>query len=250
MTTATTPKQEQVFKDTYNAALQAQNLNGVSKDLSESLLKIMFSHRVPTSFSNLTQQIAEAANRGDVDTVLKLSQDLKNVQDNERQNKKSLDELSKKFKFHDVLQAFHDEFEELAYQIASTALSKSHAMLVQHAGKKTRTPRAASADGEAGEGRKNKQSVFKITMKDGTVVDFPIVQGPKGNIDFKKAEAAYNALGFEVKVEGKEQFVEPGIIELKAGGSVPVNRSNLIEAIEKQTAEQFEGWKVEKIKLD
>ncbi|HEJ1837310.1 hypothetical protein JE006_22980 [Pseudomonas aeruginosa] len=238
-------------KANYEEALSAQNLIPGSKNLSEAVLNILLSNRVPSSYTNLTKQIAEAASKGEIDTVLKLSNDLKNVQDNERQNKKSLEELRKKYSLADVLQAFAPEFEEVAYEVAVKTLSTTHALITEASKKKgSRTPKAAGEGAEGGEGRKNKQSVFKITKKDGTVVDLPILQGPKGNIEFKKAEAEYNALGYTVKVEGKEQFVEPSTIVLKDGSEIPVNRSNLIEAIEKQTSAQFDGWKVEKVKVD
>jgi hypothetical protein len=238
-------------KANYEEALSAQNLIPGSKNLSEAVLNILLSNRVPSSYTNLTKQIAEAASKGEIDTVLKLSNDLKNVQDNERQNKKSLEELRKKYSLADVLQAFAPEFEEVAYEVAVKTLSTTHALITEASKKKgSRTSKAAGEGAEGGEGRKNKQSVFKITKKDGTVVDFPIVYGPKGNTDFKKAEEAYKALGFEVIKDGDEYMVEPGVINLKAGGTAMVNRVNLIEAIEKQTAAQFDGWKVEKVKVD
>ena len=238
-------------KANYEEALSAQNLIPGSKNLSEAVLNILLANRVPAGIAKLFKEIAEATEKQDIATIVKLSTDLKNAQDNEKQHKKSLDELRSKFNLADVLQAFAPEFEEIAYEVAGKTLSTTHALITEASKKKgTRTPRAASADGESGEVRKNKQSVFKITKKDGTVVDFPVVAGSKGNIDFKKAEAAYNALGFEVKVEGKEQFVEPSTIVLKDGSEIPVNRSNLMETIEKQTAAQFDGWKVEKVKVD
>ncbi|HBO0923605.1 TPA: hypothetical protein L4G10_006688 [Pseudomonas aeruginosa] len=247
----TTANQTKSAKAAYEEALSAQNLFPGSKNLSEAVLNILLANRVPAGIAKLFKEIAEATEKQDIATIVKLSNDLKNAQDNEKQHKKSLDELRSKFNLADVLQAFAPEFEEIAYEVAGKTLSTTHALITEASKKKgSRTPKAAGEGAEGGEGRKNKQSVFKITKKDGTVVDFPIVYGPKGNTDFKKAEDAYKALGFEVKKDGDEYMVDPGVIELKAGGTVMVNRVNLIEAIEKQTAAQFDGWKVEKVKVD
>ena len=256
MTTAqTTPEAtttaQTTFKDQYNEALGTQAVGAAPRLVGEAVLAIMDSKKVPVSFSKLTKEIGEAAARNDIDAVLKLSHDLKNVKDNEGQNKKAIQELATKFKFHDVVQAFQAEFEELAYQIAHKALTETHVQLVK-ATKKTRSTSSQSGDtdGVNTPSTPRKKSLFKVTKADGTVVDFPVIMGPKGNTDYKAAEEAYKALGFEVKKDGDEYVVEPGTIELKAGGDVMVNRVNLMEAIEKQTSAQFDGWKVEKVKID
>lgn len=258
-TAQTTPEAttaETTFKQKYNDVLSTQDVGSAPRIVGEAVLEITDSKKVPVSFSKLTKEIAEAAGRNDVDTVLKLSQDLKNVKDNEGQNKKALQELHTKFKFHDVVQAFHAEFEELAYQIAHKVLTETHVQLVK-ATKKTRSTGSTAADGEgstAGSTRgKNKASAYILTKPDGTEITFPIKMGPKGNIDFKAAEDAYVAMGFELiqDPESKEWAIEPGTIEMNNGSAEePTNRVNLIKAIEGKTAKNFEGWTVKQIKLD
>jgi hypothetical protein len=243
------------FKTKYEETLTAQNLQVGARNLAEDVLTILLNQRVPAGFGDINSQIAEAAKRGDVDSVLELSQKLKNLKDNETANVKALADLKKKHTFADVLQAFSAEFEELAYKVSHRTITATHAMLTE-AGKAKGTRRSSKTESDDGEGEKtkrnNKRSIYKITKADGTVVDFPIVMGADGNTNYKKAEEGYKALGFEViqDAETKEYSIEPGTIELKDGSNVMVSRTNMIEAIEKQTAAMFDGWKAEKVQIN
>lgn len=252
--TATEATNVQTFKEKYNDVIGASNVGPAPRNVAESLLNIMFTQRVPTSFAKLNKEIAEAAARNDVDAILKLSHDLKNVKDNESQNKKALQELHSKFKFHDVVQAFQAEFEELAYQLAHTALVETHSQLTKAAKGTRGGSKASGATGGESTGTRgpNKSYVWEITKPDGSKVHFPIVMGKTGNIDYKKAEAGYKALGYEVKKEegSSEYFVEPGTIKLTSGEEVIVTRTNLIDAIQKQTGADYQGWKAEKVEAN
>lgn len=250
--TDTAAKPAQTYKELYNEALGAQSFGPAPRNVGEAILKIISEKKVPVSFAKLNKEIAEAAGRNDVDAILKLSQDLKNVKDNESQNKKALQELQSKFKFHDIVQAFHDEFEELAYQLAHKALTETHVQLV-NASKKTRSSNKSSDDeGSPSSPRsKNKTSILIFTKPDGTEITFPMRMGPKGNVDFKFAEDAYKAMGFELIKDGDEYGVEPGTIELNNGEpELPVNRKNLVDTITAKTAKSFEGWSVKKVVID
>lgn len=244
------------FKVKYDEVLSAQGLQPGAKDLSEAILDILLAERVPAGFGDINSQIAEAAKKNDVDTILELSLKLKNLKDNETANVKALADLKKKHTFADVLQAFSAEFEELAYKVSHKTITTTHALITNASKPKTtRRSKVESDDGES-EGekakRKNKSSIYKITKADGTVIDFPIVMGADGNTNYKKAEEAYKALGFEVHqdAETKEYSIEPGTIELKDGSNVMVSRTNMIEAIEKQTAAMFDGWTAKKVQID
>jgi len=250
--TENTEKQGKTYKEQYNEALAAQSHGPAPRNVGEAILAIIAEKKVPVSFSKLTKEIAEAAARNDIDAVLKLSHDLKNVKDNESQNKKALQELHTKFKFHDIVQAFQAEFEELSYQLALKGLTETHVQLV-NATKKTRSSNKASdEEGSAGGTRaKNKTSVFIFTKPDGTEITFPLKMGQKGNIDYKFAEEAYVAMGFEVKKDGDEYVTEPGTIEMNDGSSdLIVSRSNLVQAVKEGKAKNFEGWKVRQVKID
>ena len=164
------------FKAKYEETLTAQNVQAGARNLAEDVLTILLNQRVPAGFGDINGQIAEAAKRGDVDSVLELSQKLKNLKDNETANVKALADLKKKHTFADVLQAFSAEFEELAYNVSHRTITATHAI--------------------------------------------------------------------------KEYSIEPGFIELKDGNNVMVSRTNMIEAIEKQTAAMFDGWKAEKVQIN
>lgn len=250
--TETAEKPAKTFKEQYNEALNAQSFGPAPRNVGEAILAIIAEKKVPVSFSKLTKEIAEAASRNDIDTVLKLSHDLKNVKDNESQNKKAIQELHTKFKFHDVVQAFQAEFEELSYQLALKGLTETHVQLV-NASKKTRSgSKSSDEEGSPSSPRgKNKTSILIFTKPDGTEITFPMRMGPKGNVDFKFAEDAYKAMGFELIKDGDEYGVEPGTIELNNGEpDLPVNRKNLVDTITAKTAKSFEGWSVKKVVID
>ncbi|OOV98448.1 hypothetical protein [Pseudomonas sp. MF4836] len=241
------------FKKKYEETNEPSNAglhNPVAKNLSEKVLTSFYDVLTPKAELNLQAQIKQAAAVGDFDALEALMAQRKEIKANQAKDGNIIKEI-RKHDFPLVLKAFRAEFDAIIYEIAYNVLTGSHKAIVE-ASKSTRAPRGSKATGDDAGGEKatRKKSLFKVTKPDGTVVDFPVIMGPKGNTDFKAVEDAYKALGFEVKKDGDEYVVEPGTIELKAGGNVMVNRVNLMEAIEKQTSAQFDGWTVEKIKID
>lgn len=226
--------------------LHNPNAKKIAKGVIDTFNEIL----VPKAEIKLNADIKAAIARDDWDTAESLMAQRKEVKANQAKDGNIIKEI-RKHDFPLVLKAFRAEFDAIIYEIAYNVLTGSHTAIVE-AAKSTRAPRGSKATGEDAGSEKTtrKKSMFKVTKPDGTVVDFPVIMGPKGNTDYKAVEDAYKALGFEVKKDGDEYVVEPSTIELKAGGEVMVNRVNLMDAIEKQTAAQFDGWKVEKIKID
>ncbi|HIE2280357.1 TPA: hypothetical protein ACXK4S_000683 [Pseudomonas aeruginosa] len=246
------------FKAKYDDVLSLQGVQPGAKNLAESILDIMRDQRVPAGFDKVYAELQDALNRKDNKAIAEISNKLTSLQSAEAANAKSLVDLKKKHTFADVLQAFTEEFEELAYKISHKTLTTTHALITEASKAKGTRRSKASSESESYEGegektkRNNKRSIYKITKADGTVVDFPIVMGADGNTNYKKAEEGYKALGFEViqDAETKEYSIEPGTIEMKDGSNVMVSRTNMIEAIEKQTAAMFDGWTAKKVQID
>lgn len=251
--TPPTPTNKDDYKKLYDETTEAAAAGlhkGVAKTLAAKVIDTFYEVLTPKAELELQAQIKHAASVGDFDTVEVLIAKRKEIKTNQAKDGNIIKEIRKN-DFPLVLKAFRPEFDAIIYEIAYNVLTGSHTAIVE-ASKSTRAPRGSKATGDdaGGEKTSRKKSIYKVTKADGTVVDFPVIMGPKGNTDFKAVEDAYKALGFEVKKDGDEYVVEPGTIELKAGGDVMVNRVNLMDAIEKQTAAQFDGWKVEKIKID
>ncbi|WP_405126085.1 hypothetical protein ACI51W_03520 [Pseudomonas marginalis] len=224
--------------------------NAKAKKIAASVINTFNDVLVPKAELELNAQIKAAIAREDFDAAYPLMEKRKEIKANQAKDGNIIKEI-RKHDFPLVVKAFRAEFDAIIYEIAYNVLTGTHTAIAE-AAKPARAPRGSKAAGEDAGGEKatRKKSLFKVTKPDGTVVDFPVIMGPKGNTDFKAVEDAYKALGFEVKKDGDEYVVEPGTIELKAGGNVMVNRVNLMEAIEKQTSVQFDGWKVDKIKID
>ena len=224
--------------------------NAGAKKIAASVINTFNDVLVPKAELELNAEIKAAIAREDFDAAYPLMEKRKEIKANQAKDGNLIKEI-RKHDFPLVVKAFRAEFDAIIYEIAYNVLTGTHTAIAE-AAKPARAPRSPKAAGDDAGGEKTtrKKSLFKVTKKDGTVVEFPVIMGPKGNTDFKAVEDAYKALGFEVKKDGDEYVVEPGTIELKAGGNIMVNRVNLMEAIDKQTSAQFDGWKVEKIKID
>lgn len=238
------------FKKKYNEVLSAQGVQSGARNLAEDVLNILLNQRVPAGFGDINGQIAEAAKRGDVDAVLELSQKLKNLKDNETANVKALADLKKKHTFADVLQAFSAEFEELAYKVSHRTITSTHTLIIE-ASKAKGTRRSSKADSDDSEKSTatRKKSVIEITTADGEKIEMPVRQG-LGASKFKADEAIFEKLGFKVIVEGKDESLEPSVIELDNGTNVPANRNNIFNVITEQNAKMFKGYKAEKVTIE
>jgi len=240
--TQTTDSKAKSFKNTYEESLKAQNVKAGARDLSEELLNIMFSHRVPAGFSDLNNKIAEAAKRNDVEEILKLSQQLKNVKDNEAANQKAIADLKKKHTFSDVLQAFNDEFEELAYQVAAKTFSTTHALIVQAGSKQTGKKSKDTSD--SADTQKRTMAIFKIT-KDGKSVELPMRPGRAAS-NLTQDKEAFDFLNFKIVTEEGKEVLEPGTIAMNEKDNVTASRANIVKAIEEKV-KGFEDYTVEQI---
>ncbi|EMM2241343.1 MULTISPECIES: hypothetical protein [Pseudomonas] len=259
MTTATNAKATEItdFKAQYEETTDAAGATlyvPAAKDLAEKVLSTFDQVLTPKAELNLKNSIKDAAAAGDFDLLEELMAKRKEIKANESKHANVLKEI-RKHEFTDVLKAFRGEFDAIIYEIAYNVLTGSHVAIEKAvANAKPARGSKASAGGEQSTGSRgpNKSYVWELTKPDGSKIHFPIVMGKTGNVDYKKAEAGYKALGYEVKKEegSNEYFVEPSTIKLTTGGEVPVSRTNLIEAIQKQTGADYQGWKAEKVEAN
>lgn len=219
-----------------------------ARKASQNVLKEFFAKRTPAKYTELNQQIAEAAGNGDIEKVLELSQKLKDVNDAAKTNNKALNDFAAKHKFAEVIQAYKEDFEALAYEISLTALKETHKAATDFAGTKKGGRKSSTAaprtDDEAKATRK--KSVIEITTDKGDKIEMPVRQG-LGAAKFKSDEAIFEKLGFKVIVEGKDESLEPSVIELDNGSNVPATRNNIFNAITEQNAKMFKGYTATKV---
>lgn len=219
-----------------------------AQTVSKNLLKEFFAKRTPAKFTELNQQIAEAATNGDTDKIIELSQKLKDVKDAAKTNDKALNDFAAKHKFADVIQAYKDEFEELAYEFSLLALKESQKAITEFAGTKKGGRRSSTAAPKSDDEAKatRKKSVIEITTDKGEKIEMPVAQGLAAK-KFKADEAVFEKLGFKVVVEGKDESLEPSVIELDNGSNVPATRNNIFNAITEQNAKMFKGYTATKV---
>lgn len=201
-------------------------------------MTVLMNATMSNSYADLTAQIAEASKKGDIDLIIKLSTDLKNVKDNRSSHEKTFKQLTDKYDFADVLQAFKPQFEELAYAAAYKALTEAHTNISQS--------RKTGAEKPATEKATRTESVYEITKGDKTIT-FPIRAG-RSKLSLDKE--AFEWLGFSIVLdEDKKETLEPATIEVAEGKFEPATRKAIAEAIadEKVNVKMFEGFKAVKI---
>lgn len=216
---------EKTAKQDYQEAMEASLHQPVAKIISESVMTVLMNATMSNSYADLTSQIAEASKKGDVDLIIKLSTDLKNVKDNRSSHEKTFKQLQDKYDFADVLQAFKPEFEELAYAAAYKALTTAQTSIKQ-SGKAGGTKPAKPTGDDA----KRHQTIYKITKGDESAI-FPIRMG-RASVNLKQDEEAFNLLGFKVEKEDNKDVLNPGTIKQADGTEELATRKSIVAAIQ------------------
>lgn len=232
-------------KATYEEDLHLYD--GRATKISELILDVFSSQGIASEYEETLKLIGEASKSGDVKQVLVLSKKLNSIQDNRANHEKALDDYKKKFKFSDILQAYRDEFTELAYQAALVSLKETHVAVTQAAKVKgTRGPNK-TADGVPAPKGDRPPKVYKIE-KDGKSIDFILRAGPAG---LDQDKEAFEFLGFKLvpSADGKKTVLEPAELVFDNGvDRVPAARSSIVKAMEKGGIKMFKDYNCNEIK--
>lgn len=240
---ATTEKRD--FKKEYEEAVKTVGLyHSSATNNSERVLNRLLDATIPSASADLYEKLAEASLRKDAKLVDSLVSQLKDVRDAESANLKSLAQLKKANSFQDVLIAFKDEVENLAYELALDVLKTTHVAL-NNAGQGSQ---GRKTGGKPAEEKGTREAAQYIVKKGGESITFTKRLG-RGGANLKQDEAEFGFLGFKVVLnEENKDALEPSTIELNDGNHVPATRNNIIKAIEEQNAKSLEGYTAELIK--
>ena len=218
------------FEETQAAGLYAEQ----AKNLGSAIFKKITSLSDNNALAEIHAKIAAAATQGDDALLEKLFAELNKAKLDQKNIKDQYKTIRGNNSFQTILQAYSDEFRELAYSIATEVVKGTHVALK---GAKTRKSSTAEAKREV------KPSIT-YTVKN--------AKGEKSHLTERKGRAAANLsqdkeifefLGFKIEkdADGKEHL-NPSTIKLNDGTEIPATRPNIVRAITEKTA--FDGFTI------
>lgn len=213
----------------YENAINLSQHVPAAKNISEMVLDAFHTSRESDQIRDLRASIRRAHDAHDDDLAYELMGQLKQLKDAEAADSAALEDLSSRFSISRILSSFKDDpaFQELVYGLALKVLNQTHqAISNPNAGK----GKAARAKKEA--------EVFAIS-KDGISVTLPL-RTPRSKLNVDRE--AFEFLGFSFVGEGDEAELEVETFVDNAGNEQPLNRKNVITALQQQTA--FDGYSI------
>ena len=218
------------FEETQAAGLYAEQ----AKNLGSAIFKKITSLSDSNALAEIHAKIAAAATQGDDALLEKLFAELNKAKLDQKNIKDQYKTIRGNNSFQTILQAYSEEFRELAYSIATEVVKGTHVALK---GAKTRKSSTVEAKREV------KPSIT-YTVKN--------AKGEKSHLTERKGRAAANLsqdkeifefLGFKIEkdADGKEHL-NPSTIKLNDGTEIPATRPNIVRAITEKTA--FDGFTI------
>ncbi|PKA71349.1 hypothetical protein ATI02_4327 [Pseudomonas baetica] len=225
-----------------NKASYEENKHLYSVQVNEvgaKIIEVLTTKGIATDYEETLKQITAASEAGDVAKILELTTKLKSIKDNRANHEKALSDFKQKFKFPDILQAYREEFEELAYQAAQEAVKAAHVAT----NTKGKRGSKAAASGEP-KGTRT-MSIYQISKGDKSV-EFPLRAGPAG---LEQDRAAFEFLGFKLVTPAgaTKPVLEPAEITYDNGTKVPAARKSIIEALNKGGVKKFKDYDVKDV---
>ena len=211
----TEPKKS--FKEIYEEGITAYaSGNSFAQSVAEIVLTKFSEAKKSPKIAEKMEAIKAATLAFDIQTVVTLSQELKDINDNESSDAKVVESV-KKQGFQTALKAFDKEFTELAYEIAVEVQKRIHssqtnAFAQQQSNKPGRKPKDPNAPATLP--RVALAGVFKVKTKEGS--EYTLEAGKKGNFSWNGYSTLLDDLGIPYETENhnnkdKIVFKEEGI---------------------------------------
>jgi hypothetical protein len=212
------------YKKIYLDSADDQTVGAIARECGAKVLERLTSIKPNSAASVITQKMQEAIICNDVTEILRLADGLKRMKETEDAHLDKLIEISKEFRFDELLAAYPEEMEALAYEVAVLAIVSAEAA-IQNQKKRGRT----AASSNSGRNR-------KILKADSYVISF---QGRSIVVSPNKSRPAlpgtdrdfYEFMGFIVSEDGKQ--VTPNTFVDKAGNEVKnVSKKAIMEDLQ------------------
>lgn len=209
----TTAKPGGDFEIAYNAAVQSAALKPVSRASANVLIERLLRVHESSQASNLTQQIQDAAAKGNTDLIFSLTDELRRAKDNEQKRSDKLLEVASGFSLAEVLRAYPDQYRELVFEVALLVLETAE-----------KGSKGTKRDGE-------NPRPFRDTGPTYIISHNGLHFEAKKNVGAAKSPGAergfYEFMGLEVSADGKT--LDPATFVNIKGETVPTNsKKNII----------------------
>ena len=216
-------------KAEYENAINLSQHVPAAKTISEMVLDAFHTSKESDQIRELRVAIRQAHDAFDDDKAYDLMGQLKQLKDAEAADNLALEDLSSKFSISRILSSFKDdpEFQELVYGLALKVLNQIHQAISNPSAGKGKAARA-----------KKDTEVFVIS-KDGISVTLPL-RTPRSKLNVDRA--AFEFLGFSFVGEGDDAELERESFTDNNGAELPVNRKNVVNALQQKTA--FDGYSI------
>lgn len=196
------------YKAIYEEGLGNESLSAIAKACSSQVFERLASIKPHTSSTVITGKMQAAIEKNDVSEILKLAEQLKALKTEEDSHIEQLTEMSKQFRFDELLAAYPEELEQLAYELAVLAMTSTEAA-IQLSKKRNRSE-------AGGSGRKRNRSKSKktfIVSHDGKFVEVVPNAGRPANPGNERE--FFEFLGFVISEDGRT--MTPSVFTDKAG---------------------------------
>lgn len=178
-------------KAIYEHALSSQEYHSMAKHCSEKVLDRLMNIKPNNRSSALAREIHEASGKGDIAKIIALSEQLKQMQEEDSERLGRLVELRSDYSFEELLCAFPEDLENVAYQLANDIL-----VAAQQAIKGAKAPASKTK-----RTRNPKTAKSYVISRDGqqilAVPNTARPASPSADREF------YEFMGFEVTEDGK-----------------------------------------------
>lgn len=226
------------YKQIYLGSADDQTVGVVAKECGAKVLERLTSIKPNSAASVITQKMQSAIVANDVTEILRLADTLKTMKETEDAHIEKLIEISKEFRFDELLAAYPEEIEALAYEVAVLAIISTEAA-IQNQKKRVRSTASSSSSRNR---KVLKADAYVITCKGRSIEASP----NKGRPALPGVDRSfYEFMGFTVSEDGKQ--LTPNTFVDKAGNEVKsVSKKAILEDLQAGNPHWVEkGFKME-----
>lgn len=221
----------------YDKVLASSSYTDNAKNLGKAIFKRLTTIGADTKISELEAKISEALLAGDRPLYKKLFAELNQTELDQENLKDTYKKIRGNDKFETVVQAWGQEFRELAFKLGEEIIkTASSAEMKANAGSdkggRTTTSTRATKDPE----------LFVITAPDGRTANLTLQAGP---VKQYKDKEAYELLGFTFG-DDKKNVTAKTFKYADGTDSVNTGRKAIVEALQSKKPEKkaFEGFSI------
>ncbi|MFI3044475.1 hypothetical protein [Pseudomonas coronafaciens] len=229
---ANTQKAPSAAKNGFDEAQTAGLYADQAKELGNAIFKKITSMSSNNALAEIHAKIATAASQEDDALLESLFADLKKAKNDQKNVADQYKTIRNSNSFETILQAYSEEFRELAYSVATEVIKGTHVALKNVKGRKSSTN-----DAGEGKGKRGPRTSVDHTITNGKGEKTVLVsRAGRAAANLTQDAETFAFLGFKIEKdeEGKE-VLNPSTIKLNDGNEVPATRPNIVRAITDKT---------------